>query len=209
MIKLLIADDHSLIIDGLKTTLSAEDEFEIVATAKNGKQVLEYLQLFGIDVVLMDINMPEVDGVEATAIIKEKHPETKVIALSMYDDALHLNKMIVAGASGYILKSVGKEELVMAIKKVHNGEKHFSSEITLNLIGDHKNTANTFTDAALTERETEILTLVAQGLSNIKIAEKLFISQRTVDTHRTNIMKKIGVNNVAGIIKYAYQNGLL
>jgi DNA-binding NarL/FixJ family response regulator len=210
-IRVLIADDHRLIADGIRMALDDVQDIKLVAIAKNGSEVTGLCKEHGVHVVLMDINMPVMNGVEATKLVTKELPSVRVIALSMHDDVSNLSLMVQAGAAGYLLKSVDKGELEMAIRKVHAGEQFFSAQMTMNMMASHKPETElpVAEHESLTDREHEVLVLIAQGLSNVKIAEKLFISQRTVDTHRTNIMKKIQVHNVAGIIKYAFQNNLL
>ncbi len=210
-IRVLIADDHRLIADGIRMALDDVQDIRLVAIAKNGSEVTGLCKEHDVHIVLMDINMPVMNGVEATKLVTKELPAVKVIALSMHDDVSNLSLMVQAGAAGYLLKSVDKDELEMAIRKVHAGEQFFSAQMTMNMMASHKPETElpVSEHESLTDREHEVLILIAQGLSNVKIAEKLFISQRTVDTHRTNIMKKIQVHNVAGIIKYAFQNNLL
>lgn len=210
-IRVLIADDHRLIADGIRMALDDVQDIQLVAIAKNGSEVTGLCKEHDVHVVLMDINMPVMNGVEATKLVTKELPSVRVIALSMHDDVSNLSLMVQAGAAGYLLKSVDKDELEMAIRKVHAGEQFFSAQMTMNMMASHKPETElpVSEHESLTDREHEVLVLIAQGLSNVKIAEKLFISQRTVDTHRTNIMKKIQVHNVAGIIKYAFQNNLL
>lgn len=209
-IHILVVDDHKLIADGIKNIMAAEPDLIVVASARNGNEALEIVKSNVIHVILMDINMPEMDGLETTRQIKALYPQIHIIALSMYNDLPHLQKMVQAGASGYLLKSADKEELMLAIRKVYANETYFSGELTLNAVQ-----ANYITDKViskkglLSNREEEVLKLVTKGLSSAAIAEQLYISQRTVETHRTNLMKKIGASNVAGMIAYAYQNGLL
>ncbi|MGZ4116448.1 MAG: LuxR C-terminal-related transcriptional regulator, partial [Bacteroidia bacterium] len=165
------------------------------------------------DVVLMDIEMPGISGIDTTRLLLQEHPNAKILALSMYNEKGIISKALEAGASGYVLKNVNKEELIEAIKKVAAGEKYYSSGAATALL--EKNATKIVTGKKeslpdkLTKRETEILKLVAQGLSNREVAEKLFISPRTVDTHRTNLMEKLQIKNIAGLIRYAIQNGYL
>ncbi len=208
-VKLLIADDHTLIIDGLKSTLSDVPEVELVGFAKDGNEVMALVAKHKVDLILLDINMPEMSGYETALALKKSYPGIKIIALTMYDDMAHLNKMLQAGVRGYLLKSVRKEELLLAIDKVMDGAQHFSSEMTLTLTKNSNHSLIVTTREKLTPRELEVLVLIVQGLSNNKIAELLNVSIRTIETHRTNLMRKAGVNKVAELIKYAYQNKLV
>jgi len=209
----LIVDDHQIIIDGIRSILGSEDKIEIAGEANNGQEALDLLALVGGDLVLLDLDMPVLNGIETTRSIKRNHPHVKVIILSMHFENGLVRKLLELNIDGYILKNADKEELLHAINKVINGGRFFSQEITLSLAGKHfpSNTTNPndTRHLTLTERESEILTLIAGGLSNKEIGLKLHISHRTVDTHRTNLMKKIGVSNIAGLIRYAMKQGYI
>lgn len=208
---ILLTDDHQLVIDGLKNLLADEDAFEVVAEANNGKRAIEIIENIRIDLVLMDIDMPVMNGLEATAHIKKHHPEVKIIVLSMHDTHSVIQKSMTLGADGYLLKNSDKDELISAIKKVLDGQKFFSSDVTMALLNKKESStdSDTITLAQLTEREIEILKKIAEGLSNKEIGDELFISHRTVDTHRTNLMRKLDVNNIAGLVRFAIKNGLI
>ncbi len=217
-IQVYIADDHHLFIAGVKALLQDAGEVKLIGEAENGQMLLDLLAHTPSDVVLMDINMPVMSGVETTKKIKELYPNIKVLALTMFDDTLHINEMIKAGASGYLLKNAGKEELLSAIKKVHAGEKYVSNEVSVKLIErmfnkEHEKdlaTANpNVRKSQLTKREIEIIKLIAQEMTNAEIAAKLNNSPMTIITHRKNLLRKLGVKNTAGLIKYAMQNGLV
>jgi DNA-binding NarL/FixJ family response regulator len=212
-IKVLITDDHQIIIDGLKSLLNDVNGIQIVGEALNGADALQTLDLLSADLVLMDIDMPVMNGMEATRLIKKKYPKIKVIILSMHNEGSLVKKLIASGADGYILKNSDREELIAAILKVSEGQKYFSPDVTLSLaeVSSHHNSGQEKESYIhdLTDREIEILKLIAEGYSNKEIGEKLFISHRTVDTHRTNLMKKIGVNNIAGLIRYAIKRGFV
>jgi DNA-binding NarL/FixJ family response regulator len=218
-INVYIADDHHLFIEGVKALLQDAQEINLLGSAENGQVLLDMLAQNPADVILMDINMPILSGVETTKVIKEKYPNTKVLALTMFDDTLHINEMISAGASGYLLKNAGKDELVSAIKKVYGGEKYVSNEVSVKLIERMFNnqqdkatvsTANpNVRKSELTKREIEIIKLIAQEMTNAEIAAKLNNSPMTIITHRKNLLRKLGVKNTAGLIKYAIQNGLI
>ncbi len=215
-IKLLICDDHQIIIDGMNMLIKDADDIDVVDEANNGRQVMDVVARRKIDLILMDINMPEMNGIETTQAVKEKYPSIQIIGLTMMNDGPIINKMLDAGASGYILKTCGKDELLTAIRKVAAGGKYLSSEVSETMLNQYtdmrnkaKNRATSNMKDQLTNREIEIVRLIADGLSNAEIAEKLIRSPRTIDTHRTNIMKKVGVHNIAGLIKYAMNNGLL
>ena len=213
-IKILIVDDHQLIIDGLKSLLANENNMAIVAEANNGKEAVEIMSKISVDIVLMDVEMPVMNGWDATKIIVSLYPKIKVIALTTFSEKAIVKKMLSAGASGYILKNIKKEILIEAIVAVHNGEKYLSSEISLALlkpsaeevIKPHKQPSSLH---LLSAREIEILKLIAEGLSNNEIGEKLFISPKTVKAHRENIMQKLDLHNVVGLVRYAIDNGLI
>lgn len=213
-IRLLIADDHPLIAEGIRNTFSNDSRINVVAVVNNGEEVLEVVKKEIVDVVLLDIEMPKMNGIDCAKAIISKHKEVKVIILSMYQEASLIKELIQIGVKGYMLKTIPKEELLLAIQKVFEGQEYFSSDVTKALLQD-KNSEKIiqFTEKSqllelLTKRETEIISLISQGFTNPQIAEKLFISPRTVDSHRTNVMKKLDIHNVAGLIRFAFQNGL-
>jgi DNA-binding NarL/FixJ family response regulator len=207
-IKIIITDDHQLVIDGLKALLKESKDVKILADARNGQDLIKHLRLIRPDVILMDIDMPVVNGIEATKRIKGLYPDIKIIALTMHNEKGMIKTMMQAGADGYLLKSCDEDELCMAIKKVHSGQKYFSSEVADNLLSNNlEGQEASSRKVPLTAREEDILKLVSQGLSNKEIGEKLFISHRTVDTHRTNLMNKLDIHNVAGLIRYAIAHG--
>lgn len=206
-INVLLTDDHQIIIDGLKSLLKNQEEINVAAEASNGREALRILGLISIDVLLMDIDMPVMNGIDALKEIRKSHPNVKVIILSMHNEAGMIKSLIELGANGYLLKSCSQSELIDSIKKVASGQSYFSSDVTLALLKPSANQVQT--NEILTDRETEILKLIAAGFSNKEIGDQLFISHRTVDTHRTNLMKKLDVSNIAGLISYAIRNGVV
>lgn len=210
-IKVLLVDDHQLIIDGLKSLMKNAGEIEITGTANNGREALRVLEILTIDVVLMDIDMPVMNGIDALKEIKKGKPAIKVIILSMHDESGMIKNLLALGADGYLLKSTSQDELISAIKKVSDGNKYFSTEVTLSLLNGSQSNSQLPKQQAeiLTTREEEILKLIAEGYSNKEIGTRLFISHRTVDTHRTNLMKKLNTSNIAGLISYAIKSGLI
>ena len=211
MIRLLICDDHQLVVDGFKNLLESHPNVELVGSADNGQRAVEIAENISLDLILMDIDMPIMNGVEATRELKKQHENLKIIIISMHGEKAMIKKMMEIGADGYLLKNSTQEELFSAINKVANGGKFFSEEVTMSLLKDAEKSSNgsSVALAELSEREIEILRWIAEGLSNKQIGEKLFISHRTVDTHRTNIMKKLEVNNIAGLIRIALKNNLV
>jgi DNA-binding NarL/FixJ family response regulator len=211
-IKILLADDHKIVRDGIKLMLEPQAGIDVVDEAQNGKEVLEKLESQLVDIVVMDINMPEMDGITATRKVKEKFPEVKVLALTMSNDDLHIRQMIQAGASGYIMKSAGRKELKDAIDAIMEGKHYFSDEATESIMMDLVKGKGKSTDPDpihITDRELEILELIVQEHTNQEIAEKLYISSRTVDAHRRNLLQKTGARNTAGLVKYAFQHNLI
>lgn len=210
-INLLIADDHQLIIDGLSKILQAEKTIGEIHTANNGREAVDKALTHDIDCVIMDINMPVLNGMEATKLIKKEKPHIKVIVVSMLCDAVIVNKMLKAGADAFINKETGKDELLRAIDKVMNNEKYISPEISLNLFTHltDRNVENTENGKHLTVREIEIIRYIADGLTNNEIAAKLFLSPGTVDTHRKNMLAKLQLKNTASLVKYAAEHKLL
>lgn len=213
-IKILIADDHPLIAEGIKNTFENLNEFEVVATVNNGKEAIEFIEKSLVDVALLDINMPVLDGVECAKEILKKHKHVKVAMLSMYQEASIIKSLIEIGVKGYMLKTIPSDELLLAIKNIYDGKDYFNADVTKALVSDDKpNSFHQYSKKSpllqeLTNREKEIIKYISQGLTNVQVGEKLFISPRTVDTHRTNIMKKLEIHNVASLIRFAFQNGL-
>ena len=208
-IKVLLVDDHQIIIDGLKSLLKNSDEIIVVAEANNGREALRVLDILEIDVILMDIDMPVMNGINTLKEIGKQSFGVKVIILSMHNEAGMIKSLIELGANGYLLKSCPQDELIGAIKKVAAGQSYFSTDVTLALLNPAGTSNPEKKNELLTDRETEILKLIAAGFSNKDIGDQLFISHRTVDTHRTNLMKKLDVNNIAGLISYAIKNGIV
>ena len=208
--KIVLVDDHQMLIDGLSAILSANDSIEIIKTYTNGNLLLEELETLQPDIILTDISMPEMDGYELTKRIKRSYPEIKIIALSMSGNIADINKMLDVGISGYVLKNVGSRELIEAIHKVAQGKMHFSDDVTEEMV-KHKHTKPEKSEeqAKLTERELEILKLIVQELNNAEIADKLFISERTVETHRKNMIRKFNTKTIVGLIKYAMDHKLI
>jgi len=210
-IKVLLTDDHQIILDGLQSLLKNSAEFTVIAEANNGREALRLLEILQPDVVLMDIDMPAMNGIEALKEIRRRFPIVKVIILSMHSETGMIRSLMDLGAQGYLLKSCSQEELFTAIQKVAGGQSFFSLDVTLSLLrpSNGEKATNEVRNELLTERELEILKLIVAGFSNKEVGEKLFISHRTVDTHRTNVMKKLKVSNIAGLISFAIKNGIV
>jgi two-component system nitrate/nitrite response regulator NarL len=206
-IKLVLVDDHQMLLDGLAALLQGEQRFDLVGLCNNAKYALELLETTAPDIVITDINMPEISGVELTRMIRKYHPKIKVLALSMFGERSTISEMLEAGISGYILKNTGKEELINALLKVQEGGMYFSDEITEELIKSISQKAEVKEEiqVRLTERELEIVKLIAAEKSNLEIAALLFISERTVETHRKNIFRKTNTKGVVGLLKLAME----
>lgn len=203
-----LVDDHSLFREGLKFLLSNCDFIADIEESENGKIFLEKLEKNVPDVVLMDIEMPEIDGIKASKMALEKYPNLKIIALSMYAEEEYYSKMIDVGVRGFLLKNSQFEDVQKAILDVNEGNNFFSQEILDRIIANlyKKKTEKPILD--LTEREIEVLYNICKGLSNQEIADLLFISKRTVDKHRENLLLKTGAKNTAGLVVYAIKNGI-
>ncbi len=209
-IRIVLVDDHQMLIDGLKAILSTFKNIEIVKTYTNGNHLIEDISSLDIDLILTDISMPQIDGYELTKQIKKIKPDTKVIAVSMSGDIANINRMLDAGISGYVLKNAGNEELLEAIEKVAAGKMHFSDDITEEMVKSSKEKDKKPSEKiSLSDREIEILKLIAQEHNNAQIGDILFISERTVETHRKNMMRKMNFKTMIGLVKYAMDNKLI
>jgi DNA-binding NarL/FixJ family response regulator len=209
-IRISIVDDHSLFRKGLKLLLSAYSEIEVVSESSNGIEFLQSLEEKQPDIILMDIEMPEMNGIEATRQAVEKYPALKIISLSMFGEEQYYYKMIDAGAKGFILKNSDIDEVVKAIKSVMQGETYFSQELLYNVVKNFSEVRKTEQmQIQLSQRELEILDLICKGLSNLEIGEELNISKRTVDKHRANILSKTDTKNTASLVMYAVEHHLV
>lgn len=211
-VKIIIADDHQIILDGLRLLLEKQIDIDIIGEARDGEEVLEKVRTSEeLDLVLLDINMPRKDGIEVTREIKARYPEVKVLIVSMYNKKEFIKSLMEAGIDGYILKNSGKEELLKAIFSLAKGEPYYSGAITKTIATSYQK-VKVFDgplDIDLTDREKEIIALIAAEMSTAEIAEKLFLSVHTVNTHRKNILSKLEIKNAAGIVKYALQTGII
>ncbi len=210
--RLLIVDDHQMLLDGIRALLQDVPNFQIVAEAFNGLQALEQLSKHEVDIVLTDISMPDMNGIELTKNIKKDYPNIKVLALSMFSEQQTIREMVDAGISGYILKNTGKQELVGALTKIASGGIFFGDEVTnemMRMMTHPEKEQEKKVIVNLTFREREILKLIAKEYSNIQIANELFISERTVETHRKNIFRKTNTKSIVGLIKYAFEHQLI
>jgi DNA-binding NarL/FixJ family response regulator len=202
---IIIVDDHKLFRNGLKFILEELNDIEVISEASDGKEFLDLLELYTPDLVLMDINMPNMNGVEATKRALDKVPDLKVLVLSMFSDEEYYNTMIELGVKGFILKDADNHELKLAIKKILTGGTYFSQELLLKLLTKRPDSE----DISLTKREKEILELLCKGYSNNQISDKLHISQRTVERHRASLLLKTDSPNSISLVVYAIKNKLV
>jgi len=208
IIKVVICDDHVIFRKGLITVLNEINEVKVTGEASNGQELLNLMKKQDVDVVLMDIRMPLMDGIETTKKIIEKKYDTKIIALTMHEEIGYFNQMIEAGAHGYLLKKTNKDELEAALKQVIRGEFYFAPEFLTHAEKNFPKKAAEPT-VSLTEREKEVLELICKGFSNPEIAKKLFLSERTIDGHRANLLEKTGAKNAPHLVMYAIKHGLI
>ena len=211
-LKIYIVDDHKLFREGLKLLLSNQEFVRHIYEASNGKESIENLSFVDCDIVLMDIEMPEMNGIEATGAALRVKPGLKVIVLSMYGDEQYYYKMVDAGVKGFVLKNSGIEKVIEAIHRVAAGENYFSEELLVNILNHMREGGKPepeVPDNEISGRELEILYHVCLGLSNQEIADKLFISKRTVDKHRANLLSKTGCRNTAALVMYAIKNKMI
>lgn len=207
-IRLLIADDHVILRDGIVSLFQTEETLVVAGTAGTGYEVLDLIEKNEYDVCLLDINMPGLDGLDTARKIREKRPGIKIIMLTTYNDREIIAELVHIGVSGYLLKNSDKQELVEAVNKVMKGRHYFSEEVE-NIILEGLTSGKTAEVITLTDRELEVVRLLAREFTNEKIADHLHISYRTVETHRKNIMQKTKSHNLAGLLNFAYSKGLL
>ncbi|MCH8554193.1 MAG: response regulator transcription factor [Schleiferiaceae bacterium] len=211
-LKLVIVDDHQIFIDGLKALLRKEQRYQFVHEAHTGEEALAFLELAhsDVDVVITDISMPEMDGVTLTKMIKERYPDVKVLVLSMHSDREIVEAILLSEAEGYILKSAGKAELLHALFRIGDNGTYYSGVVLQSLVNElRKSTVTTHPHEALTPRECEIIQLIFDDKSSQEIADLLFISKRTVDTHRKNILQKTGTKTLIGLLKWAIKHQVI
>lgn len=212
MINILIADDHKVFREGIISILEDVADITVIAEAGDGREVLERLKQVQPDVILMDITMGDTNGIDTTKLVKAAYPNIKVLALSMHSESGYIVKMLEVGASGYLLKDAGKEEMENAIRVIAKGNTYYSQQVS-SIIVQHLTNPNKPKEdkggVPLTKREKEVLKLIADEYSNPEIAKELFISIRTVDTHRRNLLEKLQAKNTAGLVKYAIKFGIV
>lgn len=204
--KIFLTDDHAILLGGLIKILSVEDDFDVVGSSGTVQGTLDEFTQKNVDLLITDYNLPDDDGLALVRRVKQKYPDTKIIVLSMHDEAHLIKEILKEGVDGYILKKDSHEELVNAVRAVKNGKVYLSSDVNSMLMRGLNGTEE---QRLLTDREREILKLIAREYTNRQMAEELFISERTVETHRKNIFRKTGTNNLVGLIKFAYANNLI
>jgi len=208
-IKIAIVDDHQIFLDGMLALLGNEKRIDIVGTALDGKALLTLLDSTPVDVVLLDMNMPVMNGLETTQRIKAEHANTHVLMLTMQNDKDAIAELLQAGVTGYVLKNTNGEELMLAIETVAAGETYYSDMVTKTMMQSFRPRSSSHTNIVLTSREVDVLKLITDGFTAAEIADKLCISQHTVDSHRKNLLSKIGARNTAGLVRYALENSIM
>lgn len=208
---IIIADDHTMFLDGLRSILSEEKNITIILAATKGTQVLKYLQVNpvpAIDLVITDINMPEMDGIELNKAIKEQFPKVKTLVVSMLEEPEKIQNLIDTDANGYLSKNAEKSELLKAIKTILKGENYFSSRIK-NILMEAMFASKSKPQISLTKREREVLKLIAKEFTTKEIATQLFLSTHTIESYRKNLISKLSVRNIAGLTRYAIEEGII
>ena len=211
MIKTIIADDHRIFREGLKELLKSDENIQIIGEVANGKELLDMLTTEIPNIILLDINMPVMDGAEAAVQISKLYPDIKMLVLSMAGDETNYNKMIEAGAHGFLLKESSSRELLIAIEEIHHGGAYFSQELLRKIIMKKTEKVKKTNDAAnlLSKRELDVLNNICQGMSNEEIGNKLFISPRTVEIHKAHLLEKTNSKNTINLILFAFRNKLV
>ena len=208
-IRILIADDHTVVAEGLKHLIEAQSDLEVVAIVGDGREAVRITKEAAPQVVLMDLSMPELNGADATRAIVENDPKCRVIMLSMYAEREYVRRALKAGASGYVLKRSAAEEVVAAIRAVHGGSRYLSPRVADAVIDDVPADEKADLLERLSAREREVLQLLAEGRTGAEIAQRLSLSQKTVETYRARLVEKLGIRDVAGLVKFAIQRGLV
>ncbi|WP_343613738.1 response regulator transcription factor [Flavobacterium sp.] len=209
-INLLIADDHTMFLQGIISLLEQEPNITVVDKAVNGIEALEIIKRGAVDFIILDISMPEMDGIELSKILKKQHPDVKILIVSTHSNVMIVSRLIRIGVNGYLLKNAAKEELLKAINTIAQGENYFAEELEEKHLTNSSRIEKQVSNLTeLSSREKEILVLIAQEYNTAEIAEKTFISLNTVNTHRRNLLSKLNAKNTAGLVKYAVENGLV
>jgi DNA-binding NarL/FixJ family response regulator len=212
MVKVLVVDDHDVVREGIRMVLSSDPELDVVGTASSGEQAIEEVHRLHPDVVVMDIGMPGLSGFEATRRIRESEPDVKVVALTVHDSEAYVFQMLQAGATGYVVKRAAAEDVIQAVKRASKGEAVLHPSVAKLVIKDYLSRVERGEEASfdtLSDREREILKLIAEGRTNREIAEMLFLSIKTVQAHRANLMHKLGMHDRTELVKYAIRKGII
>ena len=208
-IRIVVADDHPMVREGLKVSLESEDGLTVVADVNNGQEALDAAAELNPDVVMLDISMPVMNGMEACTEFKKRYPDIRILMITMHDDREYILKVVQSGAAGYVLKDVAAEELILAVQTVHQGGTYFSSSVAKTLFTDFSEAQTRQSNDVLSRREEDVLALLADGLGNKEIARELNISVRTVEAHRLKIKQKLNISTSAGLIRYALDHGII
>ena len=208
-IKIIIADDHGVVAEGLKHLIEAQQDLQVVAIVGDGREAVRMAKETEPDVVLMDLSMPELNGADATRAILERDAKCRVIVLSMYAEREYVRRALKAGASGYVVKRSAAKEVVDAIRAVHSGQRYLSPRVADVVIDDYAGDERDDPLARLSAREREVLQLLAEGHTGAQIAERLSLSQKTVETYRARLVEKLGIRDVAGLVRFAIQRGIV
>ncbi len=213
MIHVLLAEDHHIVRNGIKLLLESDEEIKVVGEAVNGLETLELLANSEVDMVITDVNMPEMDGMELLGEIKGKYPKIKVVMLSMHDHEKYVIEVFKIGGDGYLLKNISAEELIFAIKFINKGHRYLCTELTMfqvdRLVQGKLHLVALKDEMEFSLRELEILQLIAEGMTNLEMSEKLFLSKRTIEGHRQSLLDKTGCRNSAALIRYGVQHGYI
>jgi DNA-binding NarL/FixJ family response regulator len=208
-IRIIIADDHGVVAEGLKHVVEAQPDMQVVSLAVDGREAVRQARDLQPDVVLMDLSMPELNGADATRAILERDPGCRVIVLSMYSDREYVRRALKAGAAGYVVKRSAAKEVVDAIRAVHAGQRYLSPRVADVVLDDYAGDGADDLLAKLSQREREVLQLLAEGHTGAQIAERLSLSQKTVETYRARLVEKLGIRDVAGLVRFAIQRGIV
>ena len=214
MIRILVADDHTMFVDGIESILADEPKITCIEQCFDGPEVLEKLKTADIDIVLLDVNLPSMSGIDVCKEISEKFPKVKVLAISMFNEESYVSEILNNGAKGYILKNTGREELIKAIKTVYDGNTYFSKAVTETIMKGLMNSRKSSSRQGMyipkiSKREKEVLKLIVEEYTTQEIADKLYISLKTVESHRSSLLGKLNARNSAGLVRVAIENQLL
>jgi len=208
-IRIIIADDHGVVAEGLKHVVEAQPDMQVVSLAVDGREAVRQARDLQPDVVLMDLSMPELNGADATRAILERDPKCRVIVLSMYSEREYVRRALKAGAAGYVVKRSAAKEVVDAIRAVHAGQRYLSPRVADVVLDDYAGDGADDLLSRLSQREREVLQLLAEGHTGAQIAERLSLSQKTVETYRARLVEKLGIRDVAGLVRFAIQRGIV